>query len=254
MKMYMTKWFKFKPTKEILIVLASYIMVVSVFYFAFNIITFDNVAPSFIAFGVIGIALLGIAVPALWTVFIKKRPLSALGIKKDKLIISLVIGFLLCITQYFLTLKNLELPASKELIPLATMAVAVGLFENIFFRGWVQLRMEECFGIIPGILLSSVIYAVYHIGYGMGIEEMLTLFIVGLAYSTIFRLTSNIFILFPLLTPTGALFTQIKDGLRIPFEATLGFADVIVGCILILYFINKFGKRKNVSLKASASM
>lgn len=104
--------------------------------------------------------------------------------------------------------------------------------------------MEEYFGIIPGTILSAVIYCFYHIGYGMPSDEMLTLFIIGLIYSSIFRLTSNVLIFYPFLTPTGALFTQIKDGLVIPFEATYGFVDVIIMSIAGLYIINKLHKKR----------
>lgn len=51
------------------------------------------------------------------------------------------------------------------------------------------------------------------------------------------------------LTPTGALFTQIKDGLRLPFEATFGFADVIILCAVILIVINKVSKNKTITNK-----
>lgn len=255
--MSMSNLFRFKPTKEIFAVLASWIMVVSAFYLAFNIITIKHVALNFITFGIVGITLLGVLAPVIWTAFIKKKPLSRLGIKRDKIAVSIVLGIILSVVQYFLTIKNIEIPATKELIPLITMAIAVGFYENIFYRGWVQLRMEEYFGIIPGIVLSAVIYSLYHIGYDMPANEIITLFIVGLVYSTIFRLTSNIFILFPFLTPSGALFTQIKDGLRIPFEATLGFADVIILCVAILIVVNRIskGKRKqNAKNKDSANI
>jgi len=245
----MSKLFQFKPTKEIFAVLASWILVVSAFYLAFHVITIQRVALNFITFGVIGISLFGIALPVIWTAMIKKRSLAELGIKKDKLVISIILGIILSVVQYFLTIRNIEIPATREMVPLIAMSLAVGFYENIFYRGWVQLRMEEFFGIIPGIALSAVIYALYHIGYGMPANEIIILFIVGFVYSTIFRMTTNIFILFPFLTPTGALFTQIKDGLRLPFEATFGFADVIVLCAVILIVINKVSKNKTIPNK-----
>jgi hypothetical protein len=125
------------------------------------------------------------------------------------------------------------------------MAIAVSFFENLFFRGYAQLRFEESFGIIPGIILSALIYCFYHVGYGMGTSEYITLFIIGLVYSSIFRLTSNIFILFPLLTPMCALYTNIKDGLTIPFEAIYGFADVILFAVIGLMLINKLYKKSH---------
>lgn len=238
--------FKFKPTKEIFVVLASWVAVVSAFYLAFNIFTTKMVALNFITFGVIGITLLGIAAPVLYTVLVRKRPLSDLGITKDNLVVSIVLGLAFSIVQYFMTLRNIEIPSMAEFTPLVTMSLAVGLYENIFFRGWVQRRMEEYFGAIPAILLSAVIYALYHIGYGMGTGEMVTLFIIGLVYSTIFRLTSNIFILYPFLTPTGALFSQLKEGLRLPLQSILGFADVIIVCVILLVFVSRIGKGKRV--------
>lgn len=250
-----SKWFKFKPTREIFAVLASWLMVVITFYTAFNIITIKHVALNFITFGIIGITLLGVVAPVVWTTLVKKRSLAQLGIKREKLVLSIIIGIILSLVQYFLTLKNIELPAIREFIPLLTMSIAVGFYENIFYRGWVQLRMEEYFGIIPGIILSAAIYAMYHVGYGMPLSEMIILFVVGIVYSVIFRLTANIFILFPFLTPSGALFTQIKDGLRLPFEATLGFADVILLCAAALIVINKIskGKKKQISRKVNPS-
>lgn len=248
--MEMSKWFKFRPTKEIFFVLASWLMVVSTFYTAFNIFTTKRVALNFITFGIVGITLLGITVPLVWNCIIRQRPLSDLGIKRDKLVISVILGVIFTIVQYYMTIRNIELPPMIELIPLTTMAIAVGLYENIFYRGWVQLRMEEYFGIIPGIILSAVIYSLYHVGYGMRADEMIVLFVVGLVYSIIFRFTSNIFILFPFLTPTGALFSQINEGLRLPFPATYGFADVIVVCIIIIFAMNKVSRRRYMKAHA----
>ena len=239
-----SKWFRFNPTKELLFVFLSWVMVVSVFYVAFNIITTQNVALHFITFGIIGIVAFGVTVPLVWNTLIMKRSLSNLGLKKDKLIVSIILGIVFSVIQYFLTIRNIETPAIRELIPLLTMALAVGFYENIFYRGWVQLRMEESFGILPGILFSAVIYSLYHIGYGMTSSELITLFIVGLVYSSIFRLTSNIFILFPLLTPTGALFSQIKEGLKLPFEATYGFANIILLCAIVIIVVYKLSKSK----------
>jgi membrane protease YdiL (CAAX protease family) len=59
------------------------------------------------------------------------------------------------------------------------MALAVGLFEAIFFRGWLQLRFENAFGSVPGLVLGALCYSLYHIGYGMNFDELLFLFGLG---------------------------------------------------------------------------
>lgn len=246
------RWFKFQPKKEICVVLLSWLLVVAVFYTAFQIFTTKLVAANFITFGIVGIFLCGVMFPVVWNTLIMKRPLASIGITKKKLAISISFGTILAATQYSITLKNIAIPGLNEMIPLATMALAVGIYENIFYRGWVQLRMEEYFGIIPAILLSAIIYSLYHVGYGMSIGEIKVLFIIGVIYSTIFRATGNIFILYPLLTPSGALFTQLKEGLRLPFPATYGFADVIVLIIIGFFLINKISRKNPVSILPKA--
>jgi len=246
--MTQTKWFRFKPTKELWIVLLSWVLVTSTLYLSFQVITLERVAAQFITFGIICIALFGIFVPVVWSAFVKKRPLSSLGIKKDKLAISILLCLVFAVIQYFMTLRTLTLPAFNALLPLVVMSLAVGLYENIFYRGWAQLRMEECFGIIPGIILSAVIYCFYHIGYGMAANEFLLLFVIGLVYSTIFRLTCNIFILYPFLTSSGGLYSNIEDGLQMPFEATYGFVLVIGLSVAGLIIINILSKKMKVGV------
>jgi len=241
--MTQTKWFRFKPAKELWIVLLSWVLVTSTLYLSFQVITLKRVAAQFITFGIICITLFGIFVPLVWCTIVKKRSLSSLGIKKDKLAVSIVLCFAFAVIQYFMTLRTLTLPAFHTLLPLVVMSLAVGLYENIFYRGWVQLRMEECFGIIPGIILSAVIYCFYHIGYGMAADEFLLLFVIGLIYAAIFRLTCNIFILYPFLTPSGGLYSNIKDGLQMPFEATYGFILVIGLSAVGLIIIGKISKK-----------
>ena len=242
--------FRFKPEREVYFVLASYLGVVSAIYLAFQVFTTHRVALNFILFGVVGIAVLGIGIPIYWTCFREQRTLQDLGISSVKWKMSLGLGILLTLIQYYLTLRTIQLPPMIELLPLATMALAVGLYENVFYRAWIQLRMESYFGLIPGILISAVLYALYHVGYGMRLDEMVFLFVIGLIYSSIFRLTKNILIVYPFLTPTGALFSQLKDGLSLPFGAFLGFADVLIVCALFIIFthrfINKSRKRSSV--------
>jgi len=246
--MNQAKWFKFQPTKEIWVVLLSWVMVVFAFFAAFQVFTTERVAANYITFGIIGITLCGVMIPAVWNTLVMKRSLAAIGITRRNLFISILLGTAIAIAQYVLTLKTIELPVFSELLPLAAMAVAVGFYENIFYRGWVQLRMEKYFGIVPSIALSAIIYSLYHIGYGMATEEMVILFVIGIVYAAIFRVTSNIFILFPLLTPSGGLFSSIQNGLRIPFEATYGFVNVVVLIIVGLMMINSLTKKKSVSI------
>jgi hypothetical protein len=121
------------------------------------------------------------------------------------------------------TLATLDIAWTREVIPLVVMALAVGLFEAIFFRGWLQLRFEEAFGLVPSLILGALCYSLYHVGYGMMWGEMLFLFGLGLVFAAFFRLTKNVAVLWPFYTPIGGLYTNLSEGLTMPFEATYGF-------------------------------
>ena len=56
--------------------------------------------------------------------------------------------------QFFLTLYGYRLPAPVDWVPLLTMSLMVGLFEAIFFRGFIQTRLSASFGPVPGVIAA----------------------------------------------------------------------------------------------------
>jgi len=128
------------------------------------------------------------------------------------------------------------------------LSLAIGFFEAIFWRGWVLLRLEEAFGLLPAVLIGSLLYAAYHIGYGMPMEEIAFLFWIGVLYAVCFRLTRNIFILWPIFQPMGQLVTLIRDGLPLPMIASLGFSEVLIVMLMLVWPTNRF-YRKHHGLK-----
>lgn len=225
---------RWKPDRDTLVALGSYLLVVLGLYTAFQVFTTERVALNFITFGPITLAGLGVAVPVFYTVVVRGRPLADLGITSQRLLPSLVLGLLLGWDTYRNTLAPMGLTWSQGAVPLVVMALAVGLFEAVFFRGWLQLRFESAFGLVPGLILGALCYSLYHIGYGMTGEEMLFLFGLGLTFGAFFRLAKNIFVLWPFYTVVGSIYTNMSEGLELPFEATYGFVITIVLMIAVI--------------------
>lgn len=222
------------PNRDTLVVLGSYLLVVLGLYTAFQVFTIEHVAANFITFGPITLAGLGVALPVFYTVLVRKRPLADLGLTAARLLPSLLLSLVLCWDTYRNTLGLLEVSWTRAVVPVAVMALSVGLFEAIFFRGWLQLRLESAFGLVPGLLLGALCYSVYHIGYGMKADELLFLFGLGVTFGAFFRLTKSVFVLWPLYTPIGGLYTNLKEGLTLPFEATYGFVITLVLMAVII--------------------
>lgn len=213
--------------RDLIAIGVLYVGVVVAFRVAFTVFTADNVLGLFLTFAV-GL-LLGVVGPIGYQVWIRNRDLRSLGIGLHRLPETIGIGFSLAAVQFLMTLWGYQLPDPVDWIPLLVMSLVVGLFEAVFFRGFIQCRLEASFGAGPAVAGAALLYALYHVGYGMGFEEMLFLFGLGVVYAIVFRLTSNILVLWPLLTPLGAFFNNLQAGdIPLPWESILGFVDVAV--------------------------
>ena len=228
---------RWNPSKDLTIVVGSYLLLVAVLYTAFNVVTSENVAPYFILYGPVSLLLIGVVLPVVWNTMLRKRPLADTGITRKHALVSLALGGLLGAVTYMGTLAELELPVFDELFPLFMMAITVGLFEAVFFRGWIQLSLDRAFGAIPAVVLGAAFYSLYHIGYGMEAEELLLLFILGITFAIAFRVTKNILVMWPFYTWIGGLYTNLEEGLSIPFESAYGFALVLVSMFMFIGFV-----------------
>jgi membrane protease YdiL (CAAX protease family) len=236
---------RWKPDRDLAAVAVSWLLVVGTLYTA-NVIVGPYLGgglPYFLLYAVVTATLFGIGIPLFWMVIVRQRPLADLGITTRWLGLSVVLQSVFVAILYLGTLAKVELPPLEQLVPLIALTLAIGLFEAIFWRGWVLLRLEESFGLIPAILLGSLLYAAYHIGYAMSIDEMVFLFFIGVMFAVAFRLTKSIFILWPVFQPTGQLVTLIKDGLTLPLISTLGFVEVLIAMWALIWLAGRYHRQ-----------
>ena len=138
---------RWRPDLTTAAALGSYVLVVLGMLLAFQVFTTAQVAGNFIAFGPLTLVGLGIAVPVLYTVLVRRGALADLGISTRYVLPSLALGLLLGLDTYRNTLATMDVAWTVDLAPLVGMVLAVSLFEAVFFRGWLQLRLEAAFGL-----------------------------------------------------------------------------------------------------------
>ena len=208
-------------------VIGAYIGVVFLFRMAFTVFTTENVLGLFLCFAA-GL-LLGVVGPVLYQVWGRRQPLSSLGLGTHDLGPTVVMGLTLAAAQFAVTFLGYSMPAPAYWVPLLGMSLVVGFFEAVFFRGFVQGRLEASFGTVPAVSGAAALYGLYHVGYGMGLSDLWFLLALGVVYAIVYRLTTNILILWPLLTPMGGFFNNLRSGeIDLPWNSLLGFADVAV--------------------------
>ena len=237
--------FRWHPNKDLAAVAISWLLVVGALYTATMIVgqTAWGGMAYFVLYAVVGATLFGIGIPLYWMTVVRQRSIVELGLTKHRLGLSLALQLLFAVLLYVVTLAKVQLPPVEVLLPLVALALAIGFFEAVFWRGWVLLRLEKAFGIIPAILIGSALYAAYHLGYGMPTDEMIFLFFIGILFAITFRLTKNVFILWPIFQPMGQLVTLIKDGLTLPLLAALGFAEVLIFMFVLVWLAARYHQR-----------
>ena len=152
---------RWRPNRDLLALAVSWVLVVAALYSATFLVGSQAAGGMgyFALYAIVGALGFGIGIPLYWTVVVRKRPISDLGITRDRLALSLVLQVLFAVIQGIGAFSGLKIPGLLELLPLAFLALTIGLFEAIFWRGWFLLRLEECFGLIPAVVLGSVAYA-----------------------------------------------------------------------------------------------
>ena len=157
---------------------------------------------------------------------------------------TVVLAVVFAAVQFSITLWGYDLPAPVDWVPLTLMSLTVGVFESVFFRGFIQNRLEDSFGPVLGIGGAALLYGRYHIGYGMGGTEIVFLIGLGVSYALAFASTRNVLVLWPLLTPLGSLFNNLEAGdIALPWASMAGFGEVLAAMGVVLWIAHRHSAR-----------
>ena len=242
---------RWRPTADLAVVGLSWLLVVASLSAATFVATTTNGIAYFLLYAVLGATVFGFALPVVWITLVRRRPLADLGLTTRRWRASLGLQLVFAAVLFPQTLLPARLPPPAQLVPIVALVLAMGLFEVVFWRGWVQLRLEEAFGFVPALVLGAALYAAYHVGYGMSVQEMGALFWVGVMYGAAFRITKSVLILWPLFQPMGQFFWMTRDGLTLPLEATLGFLDVLAAMAAVIWWVGR--RRRRMALVAGTT-
>jgi membrane protease YdiL (CAAX protease family) len=228
--------------RDLAAVAVLYPSVVAALWIAFEVFTTDRVLGLFLSFTT-GL-LLGVGGPVVYTVWLRRRPLRSLGIGLHNLRATLGLALLFAVAQFAVTFWGYQLPAPIDWVPLLFMALPVGLFEAVFFRGFIQGTLERSLGIVPAVIVAAALYGLYHVGYGMAGAELWFLFGLGIVYAVAYRLVDNVLVLWPLLIPAGSLFNDVQAGdIALPWASIAGFADVLAAMAVIVWLATRHQRR-----------
>jgi hypothetical protein len=246
--------FRFKPTKEVFAIVGFMVLC---WFFNFIADKFRDTNWFYLFYE--GIFALGICIslPLYYTTILTKKSVSSIGIKSSNWKKSIIIGVVISSFLFAGRLMGMELKIAnnKHLISIIICMMFSSLFEEVFFRGFLQSRFEDFFGIIPSVLLSAICFALYHSAQrfvGFDLQQLTTLFIVGIVFGITYRLTRNIITSFIVNLPQAVL-TFIGENKFIEYgnnniqstSANVCIISIIIAVFLIVYFAKQSKETSN---------
>jgi len=178
----------------------------------------------FMLFGNLGINVLG---PAWYVVRVRGEPISEIGLSLRHWWLSLAISFFVAAFSWP-ELLRVAGEAQLRGDALARQVLFNGLvfWEVFFVFGWLQLRFERAFGIVPAIGLAALGFATYHVGT-LPLEGVIGLAGFGVMFATLFRVTRSVLSLIPFAWAITSSIGTIRANFLATWNAVGAYAVVL---------------------------
>jgi membrane protease YdiL (CAAX protease family) len=218
--------FRWQPTQHTWVAVGTGLLA---FAFSASLLLFEpgSVPAQLIHNGLIYVVC-GAAIPWSYTISVERETPAALGLKRERWVLSLILSLVvagLFVPMLFFEGDLASVGWGNVAKASFVLAGAGGLFELFLYYGFIHLRLEKAFGTIPAILLTSAIYVLWHVGTQLPLEPdplyaVWKLFWVGVMYQSVFSLTRNLLVIWPLFLAVGVM---------LDFAVNIGAVENVVG-------------------------
>ncbi|MCB6993479.1 CPBP family intramembrane metalloprotease [bacterium 210820-DFI.6.37] len=137
-----------------------------------------------------------------------------------------------------------------ELLPVGVIPlIMTTFFEEFLFRGFIQSKFEKDFEALPAILVSGLMFSLYHIGYPgfRTLGDILLLFAVGVGFAIAYKLSGSNLIVAYFVNLPNAFVTYVLKFEQFPvMELSSTIASIVTLCIItvVLFIVLSIANRK----------
>jgi membrane protease YdiL (CAAX protease family) len=203
--------FRWQPARQTWVALGAGLLA---FLFSASLLLFPagSAAAGIIHYGLIYVVC-GAAIPWGYVLLVERGTPADLGWTRERRRASLILSAVMA--ALFIPMLFLEGDLGAvgwENVAKAAFVLAGpgGLFELFLYYGFIHIRLEKAFGVLPAILITSAVYVLWHTGTQFPLEDDLPfavwkLFWVGVMSQSVFSLTRNLLVIWPLFSTVGVM-------------------------------------------------
>lgn len=115
-----------------------------------------------------------------------------------------------------------------QALSIAAYVMVAGIFEVVFFYAFLRTLFERAFGIIPGIIITAMFYALHHAGFQ---PEFGKLTLVGILYAATYRSGNSMLLIYPFFWGVGGCYDVLIQSQEVDLPL---FSAVRSLCLLAL--------------------
>jgi membrane protease YdiL (CAAX protease family) len=182
---------------------------------------------SLVAFVIVTNGILNVLFPAYYVLVVRREGLAQLGITRRWWWLALLLSVAVSVLFWPQLQQVAAQQPNIDLLPLLLINGLI-LWEPFFVYGWLQLRFEQAFGVLPGIALAALCFGAYHIGT-FPLSGVVTLFGLGVFFGVLFRVAGgNLLALWPLTWAVTSSIGVLEGGFG------FGWSDVTTYALLLI--------------------
>src|SRR5215218_3272736 len=178
---------RWRPSGDTAVALLTAVVMVGLYYA--NARAAQGSVFSLVVFVILTNGVLNVLFPAYYMLVLRREGLNQLGITRRWWWLALLLSAVVSVLSWPQLQQIVAQQPDTDLLPLL-LANGLILWEPFFVYGWLQLRLERAFGIIPGIALAAVCFGAYHIGT-FPLSGVGSLVLLGVFFGVLFRVAGG---------------------------------------------------------------
>lgn len=231
---------RWQPGRDTLLALLTALLMVPVYYAGTH---FASGPVAGLLFAVLGNGVFNVIFPAYYVLVVRREPLAELGITTRRLGLAVILSLIASFFMWKGLQRELLAHPDAQLWP-QLFFNGVILWEPFFVYGWLQLRFERAFGLLPGILLAAVSFGAYHLGT-YPLANVIGLGIFGVVFGVLFRTTRNLLVLWPLTWSLCSSIGTLQGGMHFGWNQVVLYGIILVVQIAVIAWMAHHNRTQN---------